>query len=242
LEMGPLQGKVYEQMRERFFIWLDGQENALTVGAVIAQLIRLRQISVWPNFRYEIKDEFGQKTGRFDKIEVNESTKIDEAVDIISQSDDQVVVFCTFNEPLAEIKRRCDAVGLRCETINGETKDTGKIEAEFQAGNISVLCINSAMGEGLNLQKNPAEWPGGSSTGILLDRWWSPARNNQCVARIHRQGSTEPVFIHNLFSANSVDYFIQALNDKKNAAFASIMDDDSIRPAEEWKTLLKDMI
>ena len=34
---------------------------------------------------------------------------------------DQVVIFSTFNEPLRELKRRFDGIGMRCEMITSET-------------------------------------------------------------------------------------------------------------------------
>jgi SNF2 family DNA or RNA helicase len=237
LEMTPKQAEVYKMMRENFYIWLDAQgEKPLTAAAIIAQLTRLRQISVWPA---GIKIE-NPETGVIQQLEVFESNKIDETIDIISQTDDQVVVFCTFNDPLYEIKRRCDGVGLSCGIISGDSKDdTGELEKRFQQNQLTVLCINSSMGEGLNLQKNPTEWPGGSSTAILLDRWWSPARNDQCIARVQRQGSEIPVFVHNLFSVDTVDYFIQDMCDAKSESFASIMDSSVIRPTSDWKSYLQ---
>jgi SNF2 family DNA or RNA helicase len=94
------------------------------------------------------------------------------------------------------------------------------------------------MGEGLNLQKNPEHWPGGASYGIFLDLWWSPARNEQCIKRIHRQGSNIPVFIYELQNVPSVDQFIKAKNEEKNEQFNSIMESKEIRPASEWKKIL----
>ena len=37
------------------------------------------------------------------KLDVRDSSKLDEAVDIILQTSDQVIVFCSFNEPLNEL-------------------------------------------------------------------------------------------------------------------------------------------
>lgn len=98
------------------------------------------------------------------------------------------------------------------------------------------------MGEGLNLQKNPDRWPGGSSIGIFLDLWWSPARNEQCEARIHRQGAKQPVFIYILSNDKSIDAFIEGKIADKKAIFDSIMESDTIRPATEWRDFLEGVI
>ena len=52
----------------------------------------------------------------------------------------------------------------------------GDYETDFQAGKIDVLLINMAMGEGMNLHKDAAKWPGGARAVIMLDRWWNHAK------------------------------------------------------------------
>lgn len=238
LDMNPEQEKVYKQMRDQFFIWLDRQgQISLTAAAIIAQLTRLRQINCWPA---GIKIENADKS--VTRLEVEDSSKVDETMDIIYAADDQVVVFCTFNEPMHEVKRRCDQNGKVCEVIYGETKNTGDLEKQFQAGEIDVLCVNLAMVEGLNLQKNPERWVGGSATGVLIDKWWSPARNEQAVGRIWRQGQTDPVIVYDLMNNNSIDAFISAKLSEKSAAFESIMESSEIRPASGWRDFLEGVI
>ena len=241
LERSPEQDKVYKQMQNNFFVWLDEQhDKPLSAMAIIAQLTRLRQINVWPS-GIHFKETKATPDGTLYEVDnvldIRESSKIDETMDIIDNVQDQVIVFSTFNEPLFEVQRRCKEKGISCEVIAGGVKHTIDVEAEFQQGRITVLCLNSSMGEGLNLQKNPEFWPGGSSYGVFLDLWWSPARNEQCVARIHRQGSNIPVFIYELQNVPSVDQFIKAKNEEKTEQFSSIMESSVIRPASEWKLL-----
>jgi SNF2 family DNA or RNA helicase len=170
-------------------------------------------------------------------------------MDIIEAAHDQVVVFSTFNEPMKEIQRRCNeviserGVGLNCKIISSETSNQmDGIEKDFQDGKIDVLCINSAMGEGLNLQKNPEHWAGGSAIGIFLDIWWNPARNEQCEGRIHRQGANQPVMIYRLMVENSVDYFMLDKVIQKASQFSSIMEAEEVRPPSDWKDYLKGLI
>jgi SNF2 family DNA or RNA helicase len=160
LERTPLQDKAYKQMEQSFFVWLDMQEDKpLSAMAVIAQLTRLRQINVWgDNIKFK---SFELVNGMVTQIErtlnIKESAKIDETMELIQNINDQVVVYSNFNEPMTEIQRRCKELGLRCEIISGSVNNNFDEEAEFQQGKIDVLCLNSSMGEGLNLQKNPAE-------------------------------------------------------------------------------------
>jgi SNF2 family DNA or RNA helicase len=246
LQHNPEQRRVYEEMRKNFFVWLDEQQTSvLSATAIIAQLTRLRQINVWP-CGIKLKDENKRVVAQLD---VADSAKIDEAMDIIEAAHDQVVLFSTFNEPMNEIQRRCQeviserGVGLVCKIISGETANQmDGIEKEFQDGKIDVLCINSAMGEGLNLQKNPEHWSGGSAIGIFLDIWWNPARNEQCEGRIYRQGANQPVTIYRLMVENSVDYFMLDKVIQKDAQFSSIMESEEVRPPSDWKNYLKGLI
>lgn len=243
LDHNPEQAVAYKQMADNFFVWLDEQSDAqLTATAIIAQLTRLRQINVWPSgITMDIKDSDGNITGQA-TLDIKDSSKIDETMDIIESVQDQVIVGCTFNGPLKEIQRRCKQLKLRCEIISGEEKHTFDVESEFQQGKIDVLCINTSMGEGLNLQKNPEYWSGGASYAIILDRWWAPGRQEQFVKRIHRQGSNIPVFVYELQVKPSIDLFLEAKTDAKSEEFANIMENEEIRPASGWKEYLRGLL
>jgi SNF2 family DNA or RNA helicase len=187
-----------------------------------------------------MRDEFGELTGEEVKLDVRDSSKLDEAVEIIVATNDQCVVFCNFNEPLEELAFRLQVEGLRPEIINSTyKKEMANYETDFQQQKIDVLLLNSAMGEGLNLQKDADKWPGGARAGISLDRWWNNARNDQCIKRIHRPGSKEPIFFYRLFVEHSVDYWIEDLCEAKDREFNAIMDSNEIRPASYWKEYLE---
>src|SRR5215471_1393665 len=251
VEMTGKQEAAYEQMRTSFYVWLDSQhEKALGATVIIAQLTRLWQIAVWPA-GIVVKDENNQVIAR---VDIEESAKIDEAMDLIEelhQAGEQVVVFSSrFDPPMQEIKKRCVAKNLRCEILNGtNSAQAGELEKRFQQAESDVLCINMQTGsEGMNLQKNPTVWPGGASTCILLDQWWSPALNDQAADRLHRMGApleetvTIIVLKAETSEGRSVDNFVQSLLDKKNAMIKGIMESDELRTPAEWKAMLKDIL
>jgi SWI/SNF-related matrix-associated actin-dependent regulator 1 of chromatin subfamily A len=242
LEMTTDQRELYDHMRSYFYIWLqkqidDNPGKPLAATAIIAQMTRLRQISVWAgSIKYE-------DDGVVKRMECNESSKVNEAMDIIEELNDDgenVVIFSTFNEPIFEIQRRCRAQGIVCETIAGENNDP-RISEKFQNNEIRVLCINMAMSEGLNLQKSK-EWEGGASHAIMMDLWWTPARNEQAEARIHRTGATENCTIHILHNEDSIDAFIASKIEDKSEQFANILERKEVRPASDWKNLLEGLI
>jgi len=237
------QAKYYKQMQEQFFVWLDeNQDKALTAMSVLAQLTRLRQFNVLPVAKFNVTDAEGNITDTI-QFDCRDSSKIDEAIQIILETQDQCVVFSNYNEPMEELALRLMAEGKRPEIISSVYKKEMKdYERGFQAGDIDVLLINSSMGEGLNLHKDPAKWMGGARAGIFLDRWWNNARNDQCEKRIIRPGATDPVFIYRLFVDHSVDQLIERLCEEKDEMFSSIMESKDVRPASEWKQYLQGML
>jgi len=244
IDMTDAQREAYNKMRDHFFVWLDTQadeKKSLTATAIIAQLTRLRQINTWPD-QITFDDPI---TGQTSHLTVGESAKLDEAFDRCEQlieAGEQVVVFTAqFNGPILELARRLNEAGYRSKCLTGaESGDTASLEDDFQQKRIDVLLINMATGsEGLNLQKNPGRWPGGASFAIFLDLWWSPARNEQAEARIHRQGATDPCVVYVLQCKDSVDSFIAMLLEEKSALFSSIMESDALRPKTDWRDFLQ---
>ena len=95
-----------------------------------------------PVANFTVKDEYGNVVETI-KLDVRDSSKLDEAVDIIQQTQDQVIVFCTFNEPLNELAFRLQVEGLSVAVIRSETsKQMSAFEIGFQNKDIDVLLIN----------------------------------------------------------------------------------------------------
>jgi len=246
LEMGELQRKIYDQMRDYFFVWLDENEGkALTASVIIAQLTRLRQINTWCH-GLEIKDPSDETKSL--TLDCPESSKVDFAMDKIEElvaAHEPIVIFSAqFNGPLEEIYKRCKEMKIRVAAITGKNSDRASdFEVMMQNGELDVLLINMATGsEGLNLHKDASKWKGGARFGILLDRWWSPARNEQAWSRIHRPGAVDPVVVWFFHNESSVDQFMSAILEEKAALFHTIIEADALRPATDWRNMLKDLI
>lgn len=242
LEHNPEQAAIYAEMKERFFIWLDTTQKALTTSCILDNLLRLRQINVLPVANFKIKDDEGNVIEEL-KLDVRDSSKLDEAVRIVLEHNQQAVGFCSFNEPLNELAFRLQVEGKSVAIISSATSEfMGSYEKDFQAGKLDVLLINSAMGEGLNLHKDPDKWEGGAGVGFTLDRWWNNARNDQCFKRIVRPGAPGPVFFYDLFVMNSVDDYIEMLCQEKDEQFNSLTEHSGARPREEVQELLRKLL
>ena len=79
----------------------------------------------------------------------------------------------------------------------------------FQEDEEVTACIGTiqAMGEGVTLTA--------ASTVVLVDRWWSPAVNDQAVDRLHRPGQHDSVNVISLVAEDSFDSAIEDILSKK---------------------------
>lgn len=240
LEMGTSQRAVYDEMRQKFFIWVDEQEGkAISATAIIAQLNYLRQISVYPGMLHQVDGVTGDEMS----LDVTDSIKVDEVMDLVDDFQDQCIIGCTFNAPLYAIQAKLRKKGLTCEVLTGKNStDSGIFEQQFQSKELDVFCMNIKMGAGMNLHKSPEDWRGGARYGITLDRWWSPADNEQFYRRIWRPGATHGVVVYDLYCEKSVDFFIADIIEEKRKQIGSIAESSEVRPASDWKNYLKELI
>ena len=94
--------------------------------------------------------------------------------------------------------------------LHGQTRDRKAEIEKFQSGEAELFLISlKAGGTGLNLTA--------ADTVILYDPWWNPAVERQAMDRAHRIGQDKPVFVYRLYTENTVETAIQAMQAKKQA-------------------------
>jgi len=240
VDMTLAQRKLYEQMRDNFYVYLDSNgDNNISATVVIAWIIRLWQIALFPGIIKMFDGEMNEIP-----VECRESGILDEAVEVVEQTlaeNEKIVVWSSwFNEPLWEMKNRIqDKFNIRCEVICGDTaKQSDDYIQSFQSndeGSVQVLCINmKSGGYGLNLQN--------SSTAIMLDRWWNPATQEQAEDRQWRMGQKSTVIVHQMHAVDSVyDFVLSKVNSKEEMA-EEIMSSKELRKGKDWKNQLGGLI
>jgi SNF2 family DNA or RNA helicase len=202
----PNQARAREEMRKWGSIMLDPENGkALQAAAAIAVYTRLRQIETWPAGIKVIDTKTKEVTLQ---VDIEESQKIDYVIKYDSYedeytgllpevvSDERVVIFSQFKEPLREMARRCEKAGIKAIILDGETPDSvrNEIATNFDAkyGEEAkwdvVLCNYRVGGVGLNFTN--------ATQMIILDEEWNPGKRDQAYDRIHRIGQDKPVTIH----------------------------------------------
>jgi len=173
--------------------------SASTV-TILAALTRLRQLCCDPRL-------LGGEPARA----VQESAKYELLMRLVPEQLGQgrrILIFSQFASMLGLIAR-----GLREQKIDhcaltGATRDRDRPVREFQSGDVGVFLISlKAGGTGLNLTR--------ADTVIHYDPWWNPAAQDQATDRAHRIGQQNPVFVHSLIAAGSVEQRMLELQQRK---------------------------
>jgi SNF2 family DNA or RNA helicase len=208
--------------------------RAVGIIAKLALITRLRQAATWAGgmtlkvprideFGAAIFDEFNEQV--FDLYRVPEkfhqSGKMDAAYDLLEelvQDGQRVVVFSQFKQSLYEMQRRCEKSDLPIRSIeyHGDTPPEvrDEVKRNFDRSNHeeskwdAVLCHYKTGGVGLNLTA--------ATQIIILDEEWNPGMNEQAYGRTHRIGQTEETTVHIFRVANTIDEWMEELNDDKN--------------------------
>jgi SNF2 family DNA or RNA helicase len=190
VDLTAQQRRVYNTMRDDMIAWIGSQEDdILPAPVVIAQLIRLQQFAV----AYAELSE-----GR---VKLSEpSSKLDAVMEIIDETDQQVVVFSQFKQAISLLGDRLSGKSVPYVALTGDTPQAGRAElvARFQRGDARVFAGTiGAGGVGITLHA--------ASTVIFIDRHWSPALNIQAEDRLHRIGQKNAVQVIDISAKNTVD-------------------------------------
>ncbi len=180
---------------------------------IFRSLTLLRQLSLHPG----LVDDAARAVG---------SAKIDflvEQLDQLVAEGHSALVFSQFTGFLAIVRAHLDSAGIAYSYLDGSVDSDGRARAieEFGAGTKQVFLISlKAGGFGLNLTA--------ADYCFLCDPWWSPAAEAQAVDRAHRIGQTRPVTVYRLVAENTIEEKVVALQDRKRALFAAVVDDGDL--------------
>lgn len=202
VHLGASQARIYERVRQEMEARL---QRLLQRGSiedarveVLSALLRLRQVCCDPRLIGETGDR-------------RASAKLDvlmELVPTLLEEGRRILLFSQFTSMLALIEQALVQEGVTLLKLTGESRDRQSLVDRFQAGEAPVFLVSlKAGGTGLNLTA--------ADTVIHYDPWWNPAAQAQASDRAHRIGQTQPVFVHKLLTAGTVEERIHALQASK---------------------------
>lgn len=153
------------------------------------------------------------------------SSKLDAVMDLLEETNDQVVVFGQSKQVINLLAGRLESAGIPSGVLTGDTpsKDRHKLVQEFQSGRTRVFAGTvSAGGVGITLTA--------ASTLIRIDRPWSPSVDKQAEDRLHRLGQKNAVHIIDLVARGTIDARRNRQIDMKWGWIKEILGDKSTNP------------
>lgn len=183
--------------------------------AILALLMRLRQICCHPSLCYE---EYAKGSSKLDScLEL-----VDEAI----SGGHKVLLFSQFTSMLEILEAELKKAHVAYYKLTGSTSKEKRAEMvekfNQEEEGVSVFLISlKAGGTGLNLTA--------ADVVIHYDPWWNVAAQNQATDRAHRIGQKKHVQVYKIIMEDSIEEKILKLQEsKKDLADAIITENESI--------------
>ncbi len=207
------QAALYQESVEELKRRLDRLDGIERRGAILAFLLRLKQICNHPAQWLGTGDYAPEVSGKFERLR--------EIAEEIASRQEKVLVFTQFREmtgPLAEFL--AGVFGRPGAVLHGgvPVKKRRELVNAFQAEDGPPFFVLSlkAGGTGLNLTA--------ASHVVHFDRWWNPAVENQATDRAFRIGQKRNVMVHKFVCRGTVEEKIDAMIRDKTALAADVLE------------------
>ena len=150
------------------------------------------------------------------------SCKIERCVELVNElvsNNEKVVIMSTFKEPVYQLKELLKDYKPLIGTGDEQESEIENSIKMFQEDDEHYVFIATSqkMGTGFTLNR--------ASYMILIDFPYTYALYEQVCDRIHRFGTTRPVFIYNLICEDTIDEAVLNIINKKKALSDYIIDD-----------------
>ena len=202
--LSRLQARLYQESVEALARQLENLDGIERRGAVLAFLMRFKQICNHPS------QWLGD--GGYEAADSGKFARLREIAEAIAARQEKVLVFTQFQEmtaPLSEFLQ--DIFARQGLVLHGGTpvKARKALVESFQreAGPPFFVLSLKAGGTGLNLTA--------ASHVVHFDRWWNPAVENQATDRAYRIGQKKNVLVHKFICRGTVEEKIDALIETK---------------------------
>jgi SNF2 family DNA or RNA helicase len=184
--------RLYRQMEKEFVAEVQGGELIVAMN-IISRITRLKQLCVAPSMLAGLKES-----------EVP-SAKLELLVDLVESTEDKWVVFSQFAQAVHRAKAALEKAGIGAVTYTGELSMAARESAlhEWKTNPACRVFLGTVQvaGEGLTLTE--------SNRVVFLDKYWTPAINEQAIARCHRIGQTRPVQAIELLAEETIEEWIE---------------------------------
>ena len=211
------QAALYEQAVRELGAALEESEGIARKGAVLAMLLRLKQICNHPSHWLNDNVWAEKDSGKFARLR--------EIAETVAARQERMLVFTQFREMTAPLAMFLGGVfGRPGLVLHGNTavrsrRDLVQRFQEPEGPPFFVLSLKAG-GAGLTLTA--------AAHVVHFDRWWNPAVENQATDRAFRIGQTNNVLVHKLICRGTVEEKIDRLIESKRT-----LSDELLAPGSE---------
>jgi SNF2 family DNA or RNA helicase len=211
--LSPAQKKAYNEIVEDLVTQLDNGE-IVAVTAIIAKLVRLKQISISLGLLSE---------------DIKDSSKIDILMDMIDGiGDESMVVFSQFARAIGLLHARLTAARVPHVVLTGahsllvdadgttHKATRGEVVKAFQAKQYPIyIGTTQAGGVGITLTV--------ANTVVFMDKMWNPALQSQAEDRLHRIGQKDSVMVVSIIAKDTIEEQIEKMLARKTVMIEDIL-------------------
>ncbi|OLO25606.1 helicase SNF2 [Alkalihalophilus pseudofirmus] len=204
--------------------------------AIIPSLERLHSNEKLSEFDRKALKRFLARATIIAENETETNAKVEELVSILTEFKNKMIVFTKSASTQAYLSTVLRKRGFQVAEFHGGLRRKEKEEqVTFFKGKADVLVSTEVGGEGRNLQ---------FCNGMInFDLPWNPMAIEQRIGRIHRIGQEKDVFVYNLASKDTIEYYILDLLDRKINMFELVVGEvDAILGDIEEKEDFSDLV
>lgn len=202
VELDAEERRLYDELKKR--VWAEiSPGDILLIPNEVARMTRLRQVVS------DIEILGAERT--------RPGSKIAAAVELIGDLEPEQVVCLTWSRAAAErVAEECDGAFIHGGV---DSQARHEILGKFKSGEIRILSGTLAtLGEGVDGLQVARHL-------IRLDRDWTPARNDQAVARLRRSGQRSAVVVHDIVAYGTIDATVEKALRHKTSVIDAVLAD-----------------
>lgn len=182
--MGKEQAKVYRELKKDWVAWVDETDFEVVAWNDAALTVKLAKAATG----LPVLDPTATRGSA-----VLERYRMD-----LQDRDQPTIVAAQFRDTVMAADVIARGLGFRTSVVMGGSRGQAATAVrEFKAGATDVLlCTIDKVREGLNLQR--------ADCVMMLERSYSPYKNEQVIRRIHRGGQTRPVSVRHYVTEGTI--------------------------------------
>ena len=129
----------------------------------------------------------------------------------------KVLLFSEYVSMLNRLATEMKQRGWDYDMLTGQTRERELVISHFQQTDTCQFFLISLKAGGVGLNLTAADYV------MLIDPWWNHAAEEQAIARAHRIGQQQPVFVYRFVSENTLEQQILDLQERKQTLIDSVM-------------------